>query len=66
VEALAITDREFEDAVVCGEDEDVTRGVEDSGADLAVREMFFNVGAGLGVERVIEIAGDVVPDMAAV
>jgi len=66
VETLAVTEGKLEDAIVRGEDEDVTGGVEDSGTDLAVRQMLFDVDAGLGVEGVVEIAGDVVPDMAAV
>jgi len=53
VEAFAISEGKLEDAIVCGKDEDVARGVEDSRADLAVSQMLFDIGTGLGVERVI-------------
>jgi hypothetical protein len=66
VETFAVAEGKLEDAIVGGEDEDVARGVEDCGADLAVSKMLFNTGERFGVERVVDIAGDVVPDMAAV
>ena len=66
MEALAVAKWQLEDAVVCGEDENVARGVEDGGADLAVLEMMLHVGACGFVEGVIQITGDLVPDVAAV
>jgi hypothetical protein len=66
VEALAVAEGKLEDAVIGGEDEDVARGVENGGADLAVFEVAFHVGASGFIKRVVEIAGNLVPDVAAV
>jgi hypothetical protein len=66
VKTLAVAEWKLEDAVIGSEDEDIARGVEDGGADLAMLEVALHVGAYGFVERVVEIAGDLVPDVAAV
>ena len=66
VQAFAVAYREFEGTVVAGEDQDVASGIEDGGADLAVGQVLFDVGTSQGVKGVVEIAGDIVPYMAAV
>src|ERR1700679_766131 len=63
MEALAVTEGELVDAVVGGEDEDVARGVQDGRADLADLEMLLDGGQHFGVEGVVEIAGDLLPDV---
>jgi hypothetical protein len=66
VKSLAVAEWKLEDAVIGGKDEDVACGVEDSGADFAVLEMALHIGACGFIEGVIEIAGDLVPDVTAV
>jgi hypothetical protein len=66
VEAFAITEGQLEDAIVSREDEDVSRGIEHCRADFAVFEVVLDVGARLDGKGVVQIAGDIVPDMAAV
>src|SRR5215469_14404210 len=66
MEAFAIAERELEDAIIGSEDKDVTSGVQYGRTDLTVGEVVFDVGAHRGVEGVIEIAGDLVPDVTAV
>jgi hypothetical protein len=66
VEALAVAEWKLEDAVIGGEDEDVACGIEDGGADFAVLEVALHVGACGFVEGIVQIAGDLVPDVAAV
>jgi hypothetical protein len=66
VETFAVAEWKLEDAVVGSEDEDVASGVEDGGADLTVLEVTLHIGACGFVESVIEIAGDLVPNVAAI
>jgi len=66
VQTFAVADWKLEDTIICCEDENVARGVEDRRADLAVRKMLFDIDACLRIQGVVEIAGDVVPDVAAV
>jgi len=63
MKAIAEAEGQLEDAVVGGEDEDISRGVEDGRADLAVFEVVLHLFEGLGREGAIEVAGDVVPDV---
>jgi hypothetical protein len=65
MQPLAVANRQFEDAVVRYEDKDIAGGIEDSRADFAMLEVFLHTVPRLRVERVIQIAGDVVPDMLA-
>jgi hypothetical protein len=63
VETIAEAGGKLEDAVVRGEDEDVSRGIEDGGTDLAVLEMPLDQFFGRWVQRIIQVVGDVVPDV---
>ena len=66
METLAIAEWELEDAIVRSEDEDVARGIEDGRANLAVGEVALDVCACGFVECVVQIAGDLVPDVTAI
>jgi hypothetical protein len=63
VEAFAVAYREFEGAIVGSEDEDVAGGIEDGGADLAVLEVQLDFAEEQRIELVIEILGDVFPNI---
>ncbi len=56
MQALAVTDRQLKDAVVSREDDDVACRIKHGRADLAVCKMLFHIGAGLRIQRVVEIA----------
>ena len=66
MEALAEADWEFEGAVVGGENDDVAGGIENGRADFAVLEVAFNVGAEFDRDTVVNVVGDVSPDVFAV
>ena len=66
VKALTEAGGEFEDAVVCHEDDDVARGIEDGGTDLAGLKMLIDFRAQFGVHLGIDVGGDVLPDVFAV
>jgi len=65
VKALAEIEGQFEDTIVCHENDDVACGVDDGGADFAVSQMAFDIRTNLGIERVVDIFGDAVPNVAA-
>jgi hypothetical protein len=66
MKALAVAEGKLEDAIIGCKDEDIACGVEDCGADLAVFKMALDIGAGGSVEGIVEIAGDLVPDVTAI
>jgi hypothetical protein len=63
VKAIAETDGELEDTIVSSKDKNVTRGIENCGAYLAVFEMPLNQFLCFGRQGIVEISGDVVPNM---
>lgn len=63
MEAFAVAHRQFVGAVVSGQDEDVARGVEYGGANLAGFEMFLDGGEELRVQLLIQVAGNVFPNV---
>jgi len=63
VQAFAIAHRQLEDALIGSQDEDVPRGIQDGGADLAVLEMLLHEFARFGREGVVEKFGDAIPDV---
>jgi hypothetical protein len=63
VQAFAVAYREFEGPVIGGEDEDVAGGIEDGGADFAVLEVQLDFTEKQRVELVIEILGDMFPNV---
>ena len=65
MQALAEVEGQLEDALVSHENDDVASGVNYCGADFAVSQVAFDIGANLRVERVVDIFGDAVPDVAA-
>lgn len=66
MQTLTEVERQFEHAIVGHKHDDVACGVKDRGADFASRQMALNLCAHLGVERVVNVLGNVVPDVAAV
>ena len=62
MQALAVTQREFESALARGQDQDVSSGVHDRRAEFAVVKMYLYVRQYLGIERSIQLAGDVFPN----
>ena len=65
MKALAEVERQLEDTIVGHENDDVACGVEDGGADFAVREMAFDIRTNLRVKSVVYVFGDAVPNVAA-
>jgi hypothetical protein len=65
MQAPAEVEGQFEDAIVCHENNDVPCGVDDGRADLAVGQMAFDIRANLGIQRVVNVFGDLVPNVAA-
>ena len=63
VQAFGVANGEFEGAIVAGEDEDVAGGIEDGGADPAVPEVQLEFAEKQRVELVIEILGDMFPNI---
>jgi|SRR5580704_823726 hypothetical protein len=54
---------QFKDAIVCSQNEDVARGVEDRRAYLAMRQMLFYLREQVGIKCSIQITRDVRPDV---
>jgi hypothetical protein len=63
VKAIAETDGELEDTIVSSKDQNVTCGVENCRAYLAVFQMPLNQFSCFGRQGIVQIAGDVVPNM---
>jgi|SRR5271170_2325054 len=65
MQALTEVEWQFENTIIGHENDDVACGVDDGGADFAVREMAFDICTNLSVEGVVNVFGDAVPDVAA-
>jgi hypothetical protein len=63
VKAGAVAYGKLEGAIVGGEDEDVAGGIENGGARFAVLEVQFDFAEKQRIELVIEILGDVFPNV---
>ena len=63
METFAVAYGEFVGAVVGGQDKNVARGVENGGADLAGLEVLLDGGEQLGIELLIQVAGNVFPNV---
>jgi len=66
MESLAEAGGKLEDAVVGHEDDDIARGIQNCGADLAGFEMFVDLAAQSCVHIALDVSGDVLPDVFAV
>jgi len=66
MQPLTIAEGELIDTFVCGEDEDISRRVEDRRANLAKLEVFLHLLQDFRRQVIIKIAGDVIPDMLAI
>ena len=66
MQSLAVSERQFEYALVGGEDENVVGGIENGGTDFAVLEVLLHDCAHFRREIVVEKLGDVIPDVLAV
>jgi hypothetical protein len=53
MEPLTEADGEFKDTLICRENEDIARGVQDGRADFAVLQMFLHLFAYLRIERIL-------------
>src|SRR5713101_1959695 len=65
MEALAEAERKLKHSVVRGEDQNVSRRVENRRTDFAVLQMFLHLLKYLRREGAIEVTGDVLPNMLA-
>jgi hypothetical protein len=63
VKAIAETDGELEDTIVRGKDKNITGGIENCRAYLAVFQMPLNQFSCFGRQGIVQVAGDVVPNM---
>lgn len=63
VEAFSVAYGEFVGAVIGSEDEDVASGIENGRAHFAAFEMLLDGGEQIGIELMIQILGDVFPDV---
>src|ERR1019366_5027072 len=66
MEPIAEARRQFKHPVIGHEDNHVSGGVEHGGADLAGLKMAINIGAHRWVDVVVDIGGDVLPNVIAV
>jgi hypothetical protein len=65
MKATAEAGREFENAIVTSQNEDVPRRIEDGGTDFAVLQMPLYQFSCLQRKSVVEKRGDVIPDVLA-
>lgn len=66
MQPFAETERQFKGALIRGQDQDVARRIENGRADFAVFQVLLHLFLYLFGKRVIQIAGDVVPDVLAI
>ena len=66
MQPLAESCGQLEDAIVGEQHDDVARGVEHRGADLAGFKMLVDLGAQVRVHLAVDVGGDVLPDVLAV
>jgi hypothetical protein len=65
VEPVAEASRQLEDPIVRSQDEDVTSGIENGGTYLAMLKVPLHKFFGRRSQRIVQIAGDEVPDVLA-
>jgi hypothetical protein len=66
MEALAETNRQLKHTIIGSQDDDVSRGIQNRRANFAVFEVLLNHCARFFRQCLIEIFGDVVPDVFAI
>jgi hypothetical protein len=65
MEPLTVTDWEFKDAIIGSQNKDVASRVDDCRADLTVLQVSLHQTECFNIKRVIEIIGDIRPDVLA-
>jgi hypothetical protein len=63
MQPVAEAHRQLKHAIICSQHQNVARGIEDGRADLAVLQMLLDLLFRLRRQRIIQIIGDVVPNM---
>jgi hypothetical protein len=61
MEPLTVTDRQFKNAIISSQNEDVASRVDDCRANLTVLQVSLHLLKRLSIERMIEIIGDICP-----